>query len=175
MLLLLYGLSIFCLPHRPNFSDIFDLCLHWVSVVRGSHVFFQSRARLFSFNFNSKTLMRGISKLEQICLYIYVVRMHNLKQSTCTSIWNQKLILSLTHLKVFPQTASQTQKKTLNLTSIFGSSDMLGCKCLLCMSTLRQVELGWKNCLPMSENLGSIALAGTISFKKILGTGLFPG
>ena len=27
-----YGQSIFCLPHRPNFSDIFDLCLHWVSV-----------------------------------------------------------------------------------------------------------------------------------------------
>ena len=33
-----YGGSIFCLPHRPNFSDIFDLCLHWVSVVRdGGH------------------------------------------------------------------------------------------------------------------------------------------
>ena len=31
-----YGESIFCLPHRPNFSDIFDLCLHWVSVVRGA-------------------------------------------------------------------------------------------------------------------------------------------
>ena len=30
-----YGQSIFCLPHQPNFSDIFDLCLHWVSVVRG--------------------------------------------------------------------------------------------------------------------------------------------
>ena len=30
-----YGRSIFCLPHRPNFSDIFDLSLHWVSVVRG--------------------------------------------------------------------------------------------------------------------------------------------
>ena len=29
-----YGGSIFCLPHRPIFSDIFDLCLHWVSVVR---------------------------------------------------------------------------------------------------------------------------------------------
>ena len=28
-----YGGSIFCLPQRPNFSDIFDLCLHWVSVV----------------------------------------------------------------------------------------------------------------------------------------------
>ena len=29
-----YGRSLFCLPHQPNFSDIFDLCLHWVSVVR---------------------------------------------------------------------------------------------------------------------------------------------
>jgi hypothetical protein len=28
-----YGQSIFCLTNRPNFSDIFDLCLHWVSVV----------------------------------------------------------------------------------------------------------------------------------------------
>ena len=31
-----YSQSISCLPHRPNFSDIFDLCLHWVSVVRES-------------------------------------------------------------------------------------------------------------------------------------------
>ena len=30
-----YGQRIFCLPHQPNFSDFFDLCLHWVSVVRG--------------------------------------------------------------------------------------------------------------------------------------------
>ena len=29
-----YGRSIFWLPHRPKFSDFFDLCLHWVSVVR---------------------------------------------------------------------------------------------------------------------------------------------
>ena len=29
-----YGLSIFCLPLRPNFSDTFDLRFHWVSVVR---------------------------------------------------------------------------------------------------------------------------------------------
>ena len=28
-----YGRSIFCLPHWPHFSDIFDLCIHWVSVV----------------------------------------------------------------------------------------------------------------------------------------------
>ena len=31
-----YGQSIFCLPHEPKFSDLFDLCLHWVSVVRDS-------------------------------------------------------------------------------------------------------------------------------------------
>ena len=29
-----YGRSIFCLPHGPKISDFFDLCLHWVSVVR---------------------------------------------------------------------------------------------------------------------------------------------
>ena len=29
-----YGRSKFCLPHRPKISD--ELCLHWVSVVRGS-------------------------------------------------------------------------------------------------------------------------------------------
>ena len=28
-----YGRSKFCLPHRLNFSDSFDLCLHWVSVL----------------------------------------------------------------------------------------------------------------------------------------------
>ena len=32
-----YGRSIFCLPHRSNFSDIFDLCLHQVSVVGAYH------------------------------------------------------------------------------------------------------------------------------------------
>ena len=30
----LYGRSIFCLLLRPKFSYFFDLCLHWVSVVR---------------------------------------------------------------------------------------------------------------------------------------------
>jgi hypothetical protein len=32
-----YGRSIFCLPHQPKFSDFFDLCFHWVSVVRGRY------------------------------------------------------------------------------------------------------------------------------------------
>ena len=30
-----YGQSIFCLPHQPKISDFFDLCIHWVFVVRG--------------------------------------------------------------------------------------------------------------------------------------------
>ena len=34
-----YGQSIFCLPHKPKFSDLFDLCLHWVSVVRGKEYY----------------------------------------------------------------------------------------------------------------------------------------
>ena len=29
-----YERNILCLPHRPKFSNFFDLCLHWVSVVR---------------------------------------------------------------------------------------------------------------------------------------------
>ena len=29
-----YGGNIFCLPHRPNFSEIFEICLRWVSIVR---------------------------------------------------------------------------------------------------------------------------------------------
>ena len=31
-----YGKSLFFLPYRPNFSDIFDLCFHRMSLVRGS-------------------------------------------------------------------------------------------------------------------------------------------
>ena len=34
-----YGGSIFCLPQRPIFSDILDLCLHWMSVARGNNHF----------------------------------------------------------------------------------------------------------------------------------------
>ena len=33
-----YHRSIFCQLHLPKFSDFFDLCLHWVSIVRGSNV-----------------------------------------------------------------------------------------------------------------------------------------
>ena len=32
-----YSQSIFCLLHRPNYLDFFELCLHWVSVVCGQN------------------------------------------------------------------------------------------------------------------------------------------
>ena len=41
-----YGRSIFCLPHWPNFSDIFDLCHHWVSIVRALNRIFEGQTRL---------------------------------------------------------------------------------------------------------------------------------
>ena len=60
-----HGWSIFCLPHRPTFSDFFDLCLHWVSVVCAcnqskSLVFFEKSVILLhnslSIGFNSSFL-----------------------------------------------------------------------------------------------------------------------
>ena len=38
--------NIFCLPHRPKWSDFFDICLHWVSLVRVSP-YARSRSLLF--------------------------------------------------------------------------------------------------------------------------------
>ena len=52
-----YGRSIFCLPHRPKFSDFFDLCLHWVSVVRG---YWYSNVK----NFKSLTCFRRYHGLQ---------------------------------------------------------------------------------------------------------------
>ena len=49
-----YGRSIFCLPHRPNFSDIFDLCLHWVFVVSE----YCHRYTLFTFSW----IFQGLNK-----------------------------------------------------------------------------------------------------------------
>jgi hypothetical protein len=61
-----YSGSIFCLPYRPNFSDIFDLCLHWVSVVRGDTyenikklVFVPGQGKLLGdMSFTKKKLLR---------------------------------------------------------------------------------------------------------------------
>ena len=57
-----YGRSIFCLPHWPHFSDIFDLCLHWKSVVRGTKI-----ALIFDVaSFKFELQLFRLSKLEDI-------------------------------------------------------------------------------------------------------------
>ena len=53
-----YGGSIFCLPHRPNFSDIFDLCLHWVFVVRVWDLWFGSQILCFKIQLLCLLLIR---------------------------------------------------------------------------------------------------------------------
>ena len=54
-----YGRSIFRLPHWPNLSDIFDLCLHWVSVDRDfSHS-----------NFNNSQIKIGTELIYHISVF----------------------------------------------------------------------------------------------------------
>ena len=56
-----YCRSIFCLPHRPKFSDFFNLCLHWVSVVRAS--FLPSRCtRSMFYHFASQKMVENTKK-----------------------------------------------------------------------------------------------------------------
>ena len=61
-----YGGSIFCLPHRPIFSDILDLCLHWVSVVRGRWSFVRDLQVCWKFDaqhWNAKFAVEVNSKI----------------------------------------------------------------------------------------------------------------
>ena len=64
-----YGRSIFCLPDRPGFSDIFDLCHHRVSVVRDTAYFWKKYVRqitqLFLFKSFDNCLLQGIQKFER--------------------------------------------------------------------------------------------------------------
>ena len=39
-----YSQSIFCLPHWSKISDFCDVCIHWVSVVRALHLYFQANS-----------------------------------------------------------------------------------------------------------------------------------
>ena len=51
-----YGRSIFCLPHLPKISDFFELCLHWVFIVRDpTHTWSKDQLKLY---FLSSTKVR---------------------------------------------------------------------------------------------------------------------
>ena len=74
-----YGGSIFCLSHRPNFSDIFDLCLHWVSVVRALNDHISLTTTLFQLSIMKMAISllfgdtsQGIGTLEEFqCFLIF--------------------------------------------------------------------------------------------------------
>ena len=72
-----YGRSIFCLPHRPKISDFFDLCLHWVPVVRGHHIRIRSMAMLVMKSSNE--ILRIILPL----LHIYIIICQSLSVRPC--------------------------------------------------------------------------------------------
>ena len=72
-----YGRSIFCLPHRPNFSDIFDLCPHWLSVVRGwslqnflirTQRMFLLKAHMFVYQEHQNIELHGCNKISKAIL-----------------------------------------------------------------------------------------------------------
>ena len=63
-----YGRNIFCLPHRPNFSDIFDLSLHWVC----PGIYFD---QTFSTHLPNK--QRGSNKWAGLYFYTYHVNKNN--------------------------------------------------------------------------------------------------
>ena len=73
-----YGRSIFCMPYRPNFSGIFDLCFHWVSVVRGLKDRSVSRlelARIHDFKIdNSFDSLIFLYILAKFLGYIYLIK-----------------------------------------------------------------------------------------------------
>ena len=70
-----YGRSIFCLPHQPNFSDIFDFCLHWVSVVR-DWSWYISRCGTHTNFFSSWWSLRSETHINFFKLMIFKKKMH---------------------------------------------------------------------------------------------------
>ena len=56
-----YSRNIFCLPHWPNFSDIFDLCLHRVSVAHEKRQLRNLSTML------THSLSRALTNLVKLC------------------------------------------------------------------------------------------------------------
>ena len=50
--------NIFCLPHQPKFSGIFDLCLHWVSVIL-----------TVAPSLNTQSCIRGLLGVRDFCFW----------------------------------------------------------------------------------------------------------
>ena len=93
-----YGRSIFCLPHLPKFSDIFDLSLHWVSVVRAptySDVFYgwslrRNRTRRKWISAGRNTMQTCIQGLKYLRWTTYLTRILIGMYLLCISNANMK-------------------------------------------------------------------------------------
>ena len=108
-----YGQSIFCLPHLPKFSDFFDLCLHWVSVVRGLYHVVESRNTCYySGNWKSFLYQLFSSQVQQLSPQVKVdLSSNSIVMSTCShfevriihwppSSWNQIVLADDFHKDV---------------------------------------------------------------------------
>ena len=87
-----YGQSIFCLPHRPKFSDFFDLCLHWVSVVR-ENLYWNKFWKLVVFNKDSKQFAIEVSSN----FYYMVGSMYTKIKNFSNENYQLLLLLQLLH------------------------------------------------------------------------------
>ena len=69
-----YVQSIFCLPHRPKISDFFDLCLHWVSVVRATTAVYCQNRSSKDISWIRRCIEMQISLIVSYWLYLVVLR-----------------------------------------------------------------------------------------------------
>ena len=72
-----YSRSIFCLPHRPKFSDFFELCLHWVSVVRALKYLISKQYEIIPQNRDSQRMNKHTGQNLKKKLRQKISRKHN--------------------------------------------------------------------------------------------------
>ena len=106
--------SIFCLPHRPKFSDFFDLCPHWVSVVRGGKgsiciTILAKAFELFWFSFCQKEKRQN----NYFEFLVESMQLHNLRHLFC-------------YCTIYKEIALNWTQNTM-LTSFFSNSHRAQC------------------------------------------------
>ena len=86
-----YCRSIICLPHRPN---VFDLCLHWVSVVRDYIYTTRVRIRLARYQQIGSFVFFPLNMDESLlCMYSFFFSQQQRHWSRFTDIYHPRTIL----------------------------------------------------------------------------------
>ena len=115
--------SIFCLPHRPNFSDIFDLCLHWVSVVRELSLGVNIKNPRYSFilfvvlkvNLISRTMSNLTKTSYGTIVFLYKNFLMQRKKFTDNNLFSKFGDLTSTIISFGKQTRLSTDKSCLSV------------------------------------------------------------